>query len=183
VYLGGWPILVLGILSIGCGFAYTGGPLPIAYTPAGELFVVAFFGVGAVAGTYWLCTGTLDAPAIIAGLALGSFAAAVLMLNNYRDVKEDRQIGRLTLAIAVGPGASRVLYAAMIAVPFALLTLLASLMPQTHIWAAMASAPLAPLLICRLYREPPGPGLTKILIQTVQTQTAFTVLLCLGAIW
>ena len=71
IAVGGWPILLLGLLSIASGWAYTGGPWPIAYTPLGELFVIAFFGVGAVGGTYWLCTADLGAPALAAGLALG----------------------------------------------------------------------------------------------------------------
>ena len=60
VIVGGWQILVLGLLAILSGWTYTGGPLPIAYTPFGEMFVVAFFGIGAVCGTYWLCTQTLS---------------------------------------------------------------------------------------------------------------------------
>ncbi|MGO9473384.1 MAG: 1,4-dihydroxy-2-naphthoate octaprenyltransferase [Rhodomicrobium sp.] len=183
VYFGGWPILVLGMLSIVCGWAYSGGPLPIAYTPLGELFVIAFFGLGAAGGTYWLCTGTLDTPAIVCGLALGSFGAAVLLVNNYRDINEDKRVGRFTLAIAIGPKASRALYAAMMAAPFGLLALLARLLPHTYVWAAFASAPLAALLVGRLYKEPPGPGLTNILIQTVQTQTLFTALLCVGVLY
>lgn len=183
VYLGGWPVLVLGVLSIVCGWGYTGGPLPIAYTPIGELFVIAFFGLGAVCGTYWLCTGTVDASAAVCGLAIGSFAGAVLLINNYRDIIEDKRVGRFTLAIATGPEASRALCALMIAAPFGLLVLLLRLMPHTHIWAAFASAPLAFLLIARLYREPPGPGLTNILIGTVQVQTLFTALFCIGAVF
>ena len=89
VFIGGWPILLLGILSILSGWAYNGGPMPIAYTPLGELFVVAFFGVGAIGGTYWLCTGGLDDVAIVGGLAIGLFAAAVLMVNNHRDAEAD----------------------------------------------------------------------------------------------
>src|SRR5664279_770027 len=89
VAVGGWPILLLGMLSIASGWAYTGGPLPIAYTPLGELFVIAFFGVGAVGGTYWLCAGTLTLAPVLAGLAVGCFAAGVLMVNNFRDAAAD----------------------------------------------------------------------------------------------
>jgi 1,4-dihydroxy-2-naphthoate octaprenyltransferase len=80
VLVGGWPILLLGVLSIVAGWAYNGGPLPIAYTPLGEIFVIAFFGVGAVGGTYWLCTDYLGPAAVAAGLALGLLAAAVLLM-------------------------------------------------------------------------------------------------------
>ena len=72
VVVGGWPILLLGLLSIVSGWAYTGGRLPIAYTPLGELFVIAFFGVGAVGGTYWLCTAYLGSTALAAGLRLSA---------------------------------------------------------------------------------------------------------------
>ena len=94
VFVGGWPILLLGILSIASGWTYTGGPFPIAYTPLGELFVVTFFGVGAVCGTYWLCAACLSPAAIEAGLALGFLAGAVLLVNNYRDAEADARVGR-----------------------------------------------------------------------------------------
>src|SRR5260370_22685686 len=85
VHVGGWPIFLLGILSIASGWGYTGGPCPVAYTPFGELFVVAFFGVGAVGGTYLLWTGHMSSAAVSAGLAVGSLTAAVLLVNNPRD--------------------------------------------------------------------------------------------------
>ncbi len=94
IFVGGWPIFLLGVLSILSGWAYTGGPLPIAYTPLGELFVVAFFGVGAVCGTYWLCTAKVGLAAIEAGVAIGSVAGAVLLVNNYRDTQADARVGR-----------------------------------------------------------------------------------------
>ena len=89
--------LLLGVLSILSGLAYTGGPLPIAYTPFGELFVVAFFGVGAVCGTYWLCTASLGPAVMEAGFALGLLAGAVLLVNNFRDAEADARVGRKTL--------------------------------------------------------------------------------------
>jgi len=62
VWVGGWPIFLLGVAAILSGWAYNGGPLPVAYTPFGELFVLVFFGLGAVCGSYWLCTGTSMRP-------------------------------------------------------------------------------------------------------------------------
>ena len=109
--IGGWPILLLGMLSIVSGWAYTGGPLPIAYTPLGELFVIAFFGVGAVGGTYWLCTGYFGSAALLTGLALGLVAAAVLMVNNHRDAAPDARRGRRTLAIVADPRVTTWIYA------------------------------------------------------------------------
>ena len=105
IAVGGWPIFVLGILSIAAGFAYTGGPWPIAYTPLGEVFVIAFFGLGAVGGTYWLCAGYLGVPVLASGLALGLMTGAVLLVNNFRDRAADARVGRRTLAIMAGPAA------------------------------------------------------------------------------
>lgn len=180
VWVGGWPILVLGLLSIAAGWTYSGGPYPIAYTPLSELFVLAFFGVGAVAGTYWLCTLRLDAAAIEAGLAVGFFAAAVLLVNNHRDVEVDAQVGRLTLPMVAGSRATRWLYGAFMLLPFALLPLLAHELPRGRVWPAALALASALLLIVRFAREPRGRGLNKILLGTVQLQILFSVLLCGG---
>jgi 1,4-dihydroxy-2-naphthoate polyprenyltransferase len=182
VFIGGWPILLLGLLSILSGWAYTGGPMPIAYTPLGELFVVAFFGVGAVGGTYWLSTGRLDEIAIVGGLAIGLFAAAVLMVNNYRDVEADRRAGRKTLAIRVGPRVSVWIYGAMMLAPFVLLNLLGNNVSHGHVWPALIAMPLALILIQRFALEPPGRGFNRILAQTAQIQFVFGSLLCLGLV-
>ena len=105
VFVGGWPILALGVASLVCGWAYSDGPAPIAYSALGEVFVLLFFGIFAVAGTVWLAAGSVGTASVLAGAALGLFAAAVLMVNNHRDRAEDARVGRRTLAILVGPGA------------------------------------------------------------------------------
>jgi len=179
VGVGGWPILLLGLLSILSGWAYTGGPLPIAYTPLGEIFVLAFFGLGGVCGTFWLAAGRLDAAAGIGGLCLGLFAAAVLLVNNYRDAAEDRKAGRHTLAMALGRRGSGALYAGLMLGPFALLAALAPL-AGAHVWLALAAAPLAGGVIWRFWREPVGEKFNAILAQTAQVQAVFALLLCLG---
>ena len=182
IWVGGWPIFLLGVASIVSGWAYNGGPLPVAYTPFGELFVVAFFGLGAVCGTYWLCAGHLDAAAINAGLAVGFFAAAVLLVNNQRDVKADARVGRRTLPILAGPRVTHRIYAAMMLAPFALLAPIGSELPHGHVWPALMSLPFVVLVINRFVHEPRERGLNRVLGQTVQVQALFGLLLCLGLV-
>jgi 1,4-dihydroxy-2-naphthoate octaprenyltransferase len=180
VTVGGWPIFLLGVLSILSGWAYTGGPFPIAYTPLGELFVVVFFGLGAVCGVYWLCIGTLSAVAIETGLAIGLLAAAVLLVNNYRDAEADARVGRRTLAIVAGPGVSAWIYAALMLLPFALLLPISGAVHRGFVWLALFALPAALGMIYYFVREPRGRGFNRILVQTVFTQFLFGMLLSLG---
>lgn len=137
ILVGGWPIFLVGVASILSGWAYNGGPLPIAYTPFGELFVVAFFGLAAVCGTFWLCTATIDPAAANAGLALGLLTGAVLLVNNHRDVEADARVGRRTLAIVAGPIATNWIYGAMMLAPFGLLLPIGDALPRGHVWPAL----------------------------------------------
>jgi 1,4-dihydroxy-2-naphthoate octaprenyltransferase len=182
VFVGGWPILLLGILSILSGWAYTDGPLPIAYTPLGELFVVAFFGVGAVCGTYWLCVAYLGTAALEAGFALGFLAGAVLLVNNYRDAEADARVGRRTLAIIAGSHITVWIYAGLLLLPFALLPLIGHALPRGRAWPAFVALPLALVLIYRFIHEPRGRSFNQILIRTAQFQFLFALLLCLGLV-
>jgi len=182
VVIGGWPILLLGILSILSGWAYTGGPLPIAYTPLGELFVVGFFGLGAVCGIYWLCTGAVSAIAIETGLAIGLLTGAVLLVNNYRDAEADVRVGRRTLAIVAGPGLSVWIYAGLMLFPFALLHPIGNALPRGSVWPALIALPVAIVMIYYFAREPRGRGFNRILVRTVFTQLLFGMLLSLGLV-
>ena len=180
--VGGWPILLLGVLSIAAGWAYTGGPWPIAYTPLGELFVIVFFGIGAVGGTYWLCAGNLGAPVLVSGLALGLMTGAVLLVNNHRDAEADARVGRRTLAIISGPVVTTWIYAALMLAPFGLLLPIARALPHGHVWPALLALPLAALLIYKFAYEPRGRGCNRILVQTVLVQSLFSVLLSMGLV-
>jgi len=182
VAVGGWPILLLGLASIASGWAYTGGPRPIAYSPLGEVFVIAFFGVGAVGGTYWLCTLQFSAAALAGGLACGLFAAAVLLVNNQRDRESDARAGRLTLPMAIGARATHWLYGAFMLLPFAVLPLLARALPRGEVWLALIAIVPAMALIARFAREPRGLGFNAILVHTAQVQLLYALLLCGGLI-
>ncbi|PWC38270.1 1,4-dihydroxy-2-naphthoate polyprenyltransferase [Azospirillum sp. TSO22-1] len=179
---GGWPILLLGALSILAGWAYTGGPLPIAYTPLGEVFVFLFFGVAAVCGTAWLQAGSVSWPALLAGAAIGLPAVAVLHVNNHRDRESDARAGRRTLAIAAGPKAATAIYAAFVLAPFALLIPLAALLPDTGVWLALGAVPPTLHTICGFKAEPPGRGLNGFLAKTAKLQAVFGALLALGVL-
>lgn len=174
---GGWPIVALGLASLAAGLAYTGGPRPIAYGPYGELFVLAFFGVAAVWGSHYLQTLSGGGAAVLVGLALGLPAAAVLLLNNYRDLETDRIAGRRTLAQVVGPAGARLLYAVLLIGPYPIL-LWAGL--PGHPWLTLGAIPLACILAYRLWRGPGGVGLNSLLGATGAYQAIIVVLLVIG---
>lgn len=116
----GQPILVLGVVSVLCGLAYTGGPMPLAYHGLGDVFVMAFFGVAAVAGTYYVQALTLTPSAVLLGVAVGALATCILIVNNLRDRVTDAKAGKRTLAVRFGAGFARAEYAAMLALAYAI---------------------------------------------------------------
>lgn len=174
---GGWPILLVGLASLAAGYAYTSGPRPIAYGPFGELYVLLFFGVAAVGGSYYLQTLALSWPPLWVGLALGFPAAAVLLVNNYRDLETDRAAGRRTLCHYLGRAWARRLYALLLLAPLPLL--LTTRLPGAT-WPLLAALPLALFLIARLSRSADGAALNAQLARTALFQSALALLLALG---
>ena len=103
VWIGGLPILLLGVAAIVSAFAYTGGPWPYGYRGLGEVFVFVFFGLVAVSGTTYLQTLRWEPLAIIAAIPVGALVTAILVVNNLRDIDADRRARKLTLAARRGP--------------------------------------------------------------------------------
>ena len=133
VAIGGVPILVVGLSAIAAGILYTGGPYPYGYYGLGDLFVFVYFGLVAVAGTYyvqavveastelfplWLPAGTVTPEAILAGVGAGALATTILVVNNIRDRESDRAAGKRTLAVIVGYRYSRVEYVGLLTVAY-----------------------------------------------------------------
>ena len=115
VYRGGWPIVIIGVLSIASGILYTGGPKPLGYLGLGDLFVLIFFGPVAVGGTFYVQTLEISAVVILAGFGPGLLATALLAVNNLRDEPTDKKVGKKTLAVRFGPGFARMEYLAAFA--------------------------------------------------------------------
>jgi len=173
---------VLGAASVLAALAYMGGPRPIAYTPFGELTVFAFFGVAAVAGTYYLHAGVGGPSVWLAASAIGSHAAAVLAVNNHRDAEHDRRTGRRTFAACYGKDASARLYATTLWAPFALAMAAAGLERAPWLLLPLALLPMARRLQADFANVPPGPAFNLLLFRTVKLELGFGGLLAAGAL-
>ncbi len=180
VVVGGWPILAIGLASLAAGWAYSGGPRPLSYTAWGEVFVMLFFGLVAVAGSHYLQSGQFTGSALWLGLALGCHAAAVLLVNNVRDLEADRRAGRRTLALVLGTGPARSLYAVLMLAPF---PLLAQQLGVTGLGAAWLALPVCLWLALRFRHQPPGAQMNHHLARTAQAQLLLGVLLCVALLW
>ncbi|MCA9506755.1 MAG: 1,4-dihydroxy-2-naphthoate octaprenyltransferase, partial [Myxococcales bacterium] len=123
IWVGGWPILAVGVAAILAALAYTGGPWPLAYVGLGDPFVLVFFGPVAVAGTTYVQTLRLDPASLVGGTALGLLATAILVVNNLRDREGDARANKRTLAVRFGARAARVEYALCVFGAYALLPL------------------------------------------------------------
>ena len=112
--IGGWPIVIIGSISILFGFLYTSGPYPLAYNGLGDIFVFVFFGLVAVPGTYYLHTGMFTFEAIILGSALGCLSTCILIINNLRDIDNDKKHKKNTLAVYIGRKFTKIEYLLLI---------------------------------------------------------------------
>lgn len=108
--IGGWPIFVIGLLSILFGYAYTGGPYPLSYNGSADIFVFIFFGFVAVGGTYYIQAGTISPQIYWASIPIGLLATAILVVNNFRDIEQDRVAGKKTLAVRFGKKRTQLYY-------------------------------------------------------------------------
>jgi 1,4-dihydroxy-2-naphthoate octaprenyltransferase len=177
-WVGGWPIVIIGLLSLLAGYAYTGGPRPIAYSAGGELFVFIFFGLLAVSGSYYLQTGSLSLETLFCATAIGLLAAAVLLVNNYRDLETDERAAKLTLVHYLGRERARQLYVLLLILPFALPVVFNHRFDGS--WLVALCLPFALWLLHRFTREPPGRVFNAILADTAKLQLAYGGLLSLG---
>jgi 1,4-dihydroxy-2-naphthoate octaprenyltransferase len=177
VFVGGLPILVIGIASLLAGFAYSGGSRPLSHTPWGEIFVLLFFGIAAVSGTYYLQLGEPRISSVLLGVMLGLQAAAVLLVNNVRDLAADRASGRRTLAGLIGERRSRWLYGAFMLLPFVLLFWLPA---AQGLWGAWLILPVSIWLVWTFRDVPVGPVMNRHLALTAQTQALMAILISAG---
>ena len=178
----GWELLVVGVLSIAAGVLYTGGPRPYGYEGLGELFVFVFFGLVAVGGSYFVQTEDLTWEAVALGVPVGLLAAAILVVNNVRDIETDRRAGKRTLAVRLGRDRAVRVFSAMLALAYIALPVTWWLSDGLDAWLLIPflSLPLAPALARTLAAHRDGPALNKLLADTGRLLALFSVLLAAG---
>jgi 1,4-dihydroxy-2-naphthoate polyprenyltransferase len=179
-WLGGWPIILIGIAAILSAIAYTGGPFPLGYYGLGDLFVFIFFGLASVAGTYYVQAGSVSAAAWWMTIPPGLIITAILVVNNLRDLENDRKAGKRTLAVILGEQATKTQYLVCILAAYLVVSLAAWLgvIPWSSLLAWL-SLPLA-IRTTRLVLTQRGRPLNAALAGTGQTALIFSILFWIG---
>ncbi len=173
----GLPILFIGIPSLYFCFGYTGGPVPLAYRGLGELFVILFFGFVAVTGTSFVQTGEWYDAAVVAGFQIGCLSTMLIAINNLRDVAEDAQTGKKTLAVRFGVGFARAEIVLLLVAAHA-----AGIYWWQQGWPRAFTLPLITLPIglvvaWKVVTEAPGPGHNRLLAMSGAQLLAFSGLM------
>jgi 1,4-dihydroxy-2-naphthoate octaprenyltransferase len=183
VIVGGWPILLLGLASIVAAVTYTGGPLPTGYHGLGDLLVFLFFGLGAVCGTYFVQAHALNLQVVIASVPVGTLTVAILVVNNLRDIESDRKTGKQTLAVILGPAATRLEYVLLLLAAYTVPGLF-WLADWSSVWVLLPflTLPLAFRLLRTTHQASEGSQLNRALAGTANLDLGFSFLFALGLV-
>jgi 1,4-dihydroxy-2-naphthoate octaprenyltransferase len=182
-WLGGWVIIILGIAAIISAIAYTGGPFPIGYHGLGDIFVFIFFGLASVAGTYYIQAGSISPAVWWMTIPPGLIITAILVVNNLRDLENDRKAGKHTMAVRLGEKGTKLQYVICMVIAYLVLFPVAytGLIP----WAALTAWLSLPLAIqgTKVVLTQKGRPLNAALAKTGQTALVFSLLFWLGLLF
>ncbi len=179
IWVGGWPILAVGVASILAAVLYTGGPLPFGYVGLGDLFVFIFFGLVAVCGTYYVQALTVTPDVFLAAVGPGALITAILVVNNLRDMETDARAGKRTLAVMLGRQGTRLEYLGLLLVAYVVpLVLWLGLDRGPWVLLPWLSSPLA-LGLWRKVNDDAhlGPPLNQVLAGTARLSLVYAALL------
>jgi 1,4-dihydroxy-2-naphthoate octaprenyltransferase len=179
-FVAGWVVILIGLAAICSAIAYTGGPFPLGYYGLGDLFVFIFFGVAAVAGTYFVQAGSVSVGAWWMSLPIGWLIVDILVVNNLRDINADRAAGKHTLAVRFGERGTRIQYIVLLATSYSLLPILAlfGILPWTSVLAWL-SLPMSWRTL-QIVLKKAGPPLNEALAGTGQTTLVYSLLFFVG---
>lgn len=180
VYDSSYWILLVGILSILAGIAYTAGPYPLAYHALGDLFVFLFFGLVGTMGSYYIQSNNLNWLSLFSAIPVGLLITNILVINNYRDIDEDKLNNKITLAVKIGRTASKIQYIISIFISYAsLLVIYFYLLKKYSVLMPFVLIPVAIVLI-KMVLTTQGKKLNKTLALTAGFSAMFSLLLAIG---
>lgn len=183
VWVGGWIILIIGLLSLLFGILYTGGPYPLGYNGLGDLFVFIFFGVIAVTATYYINALKWDIRSLIASFAVGALCVNILVVNNLRDVEQDRLSGKRTLGVLFGERWLKAEYMIMVVIAYFVPIALWIYNGFSHtLFLPLLSLPAAVILIRQILYHEDKRSLNRTLERTAQLMVLYGILLSAGII-
>lgn len=181
---GGWPIMAIGLLGVISGIFYTAGPRPLGYLGLGELFVFIFFGPVAVIATYFIQTHEVHASVVLSSIAPGLLSAAILVVNNLRDIETDRKSNKNTLAVRFGATFAQNEYFLFVAAA-CLMPIIVFWRVQDHIEIFLSCATLLFALpsLRMVFSRTDGPSLNFALGQTGLLLFLFSLLYSFGWVY
>ena len=180
VVVGGWPIVAIGLASVLAGYAYTGGPFPLAYHGLGDVFVFVFFGLVAVPGTFYVQALSVSPAAWWAAIPVGAIGTALLVVNNLRDASTDVKAGKHTLVVRLGTTAGKAEYILLLAAAFATpLAMWGKGLAGPWVLLPLLSAPLTVPLLKQVLNAQ-GAALIPTLGGTARLQLVFGALFSVG---
>lgn len=177
---GGIPILIIGIISILMGYAYTSGPVPLAYHGLGDIFVIIFFGLVAVGGLFYLLTGVYNLSAAIVGLQIGFLSTVLIAINNLRDIHTDILVNKKTLAVRLGVNGGRLWIGFLIFAPFIGGYYWMSLQRWWVYVIPLISFPLGLYIARKIFRTEPCAEYNKYLALSALYSLIFSIFLAVG---
>lgn len=180
-WVGGWPIIVIGVFSILSGLAYTGGPFPLGYHGLGDVFVFIFFGVIAVTGSAYLQSGHWTLLALLLSIPIGLLVTNLLVINNLRDLPTDLAAGKRTLATRIGDRATRLQYGLFTVGAYIVPLYVGITDPSRRlVLLPLMTLPVALRRVMTVARGTSGKELNPILQRTGRLLLAFGTLLAIG---
>ncbi len=175
-------VLIIGVVSIIAGLAYTAGPYPLAYHGLGDVFVFLFFGIVATAGTYYLQTQNFNLISFLVAIPVGALTTNILVVNNYRDIEEDRSAGKNTLAVILGKNLTRFQFIFLLIICYSVLILLFIQYNFSHwIFLPYITLPVA-FYISKMIFVLNGKDLNRILELTAKFSGLYGILFAIGII-
>ena len=175
-----WLLIILGAICILAAWTYTGGPKPYGYQALGEVSVFIFFGVVATVGTYYVQTESVSREVLLASFAMGALACAILVLNNLRDLENDKNADKKTLAVVMGDQGTRDLYKWLMF--FALAMSVALTFFSFFYLLALLSLPLVSKSVRAVNSGASGTALIDLLAKTGRIQIIYALALSFAAL-